>query len=435
MITAWLRSRQRRWQAKQADRERDRLPGWRGLTAFAAAWLILAITATTAGAAPEPPPRHVVQPGDTLATIAQQYGSTVEAIMAANALADPDRITAGQTLVTPPAAAPLLRIEVQPRETLNEVARRFHARPADLLAINELPQSQKLLPGQDLLVPPPPGQPSPALPPGPIDAIVTHPLVVRQGETVSVRIYVDASQSVSVSLKLAPQSVALRQASDGALWGLAAVHALTEPGMAWLDLAWQPAGEAISQTLRWPIQVVDAGYPTYDIVLPPDKGDLLAPDLVQAELERMTALWNAPQTPPVWRRLFQRPVADEYVTSAPFGQRRSYNSGPVSGFHAGQDFAAPEGAPVLAPAAGTVVLAEALLVRGNAVLIDHGGGVFSGYWHLIDNAVSAGQQVQPGDLLGHVGTTGLSTGNHLHWELRVNGFAVDPMQWLTTRFP
>ena len=82
-----------------------------------------------------------------------------------------------------------------------------------------------------------------------------------------------------------------------------------------------------------------------------------------------------------------------------------------------------------------MVLAEPLQVRGNAVLIDHGGGVFSGYWHLTDITVSAGQAVQAGDLLGHVGTTGLSTGNHLHWELRVNGFAVDPMQWLTTRFP
>jgi murein DD-endopeptidase MepM/ murein hydrolase activator NlpD len=149
----------------------------------------------------------------------------------------------------------------------------------------------------------------------------------------------------------------------------------------------------------------------------------------------MIALWSAPATPPAWRRLFLRPVTDEFVTSAPFGQRRSYNSGPVSGFHAGQDFAAPEGAPVMAPAAGAVVLAEELMVRGNAVLIDHGGGVYSGYWHLVDIAVSAGQQVQSGDLLGHVGTTGLSTGNHLHWELRVNGFAADPMQWLTTRFP
>jgi murein DD-endopeptidase MepM/ murein hydrolase activator NlpD len=175
--------------------------------------------------------------------------------------------------------------------------------------------------------------------------------------------------------------------------------------------------------------------PTYDIILPDDKGDLLAPELVQAELERMIALWSEVSEPPSARWLFQRPIAPDYLTSAPFGQRRSYNSGPVSGFHAGQDFAAPAGVPVYAPAAGVVVLADPLQVRGNAVLIDHGDGVFSGYWHLTDIVAQVGQQVQPGDLLGHVGTTGLSTGNHLHWELRVNGFAVDPMQWLTTRFP
>lgn len=412
------------------------LPAWpRLLTSLALACLAFAATALVTWAAPGPPPRHTVQPGDTLAAIAQQYGSTAQAITAANLLADPDQIAPGQVLAVPPAAAPLLRIEVRPREALIEIARRYGVRPAELLAINGLARAQKLLPGQDMLVPPPAGQPSPALPPGPIVDIVTSPAVLRQGETLSVRVYVDASRPVSVSVQLEPQSVTLRRAADGALWGLVAVHALTEPGYAWLDVTWQAAGQPISATVRWPIQVVDAGYPTYDIVLPPGKGDLLAPELVQAELERMMALWNAPQTPPVWRRLFLRPVDDQYRTSAPYGQRRSYNSGPVSGFHAGQDFAAPEGAPVVAPAAGKVVLAEPLVVRGNAVLIDHGGGVFSGYWHLVDIAVSAGQQVQPGDLLGHVGTTGLSTGNHLHWELRVNGFAVDPMQWLVTRFP
>ncbi|MCB0241403.1 MAG: M23 family metallopeptidase, partial [Anaerolineae bacterium] len=82
-----------------------------------------------------------------------------------------------------------------------------------------------------------------------------------------------------------------------------------------------------------------------------------------------------------------------------------------SGYHTGQDFAAPEGVPVLAPASGTVVLAEPLDVRGNAVVIDHGAGVFTGYWHLSQIDVQAGQQVKPGDQLGLVGTTGLSTGN------------------------
>jgi murein DD-endopeptidase MepM/ murein hydrolase activator NlpD len=81
------------------------------------------------------------------------------------------------------------------------------------------------------------------------------------------------------------------------------------------------------------------------------------------------------------------------------------------------------------------VLADELIVRGNAVLIDHGLGVFSGYWHQSDLAVQAGQSVQRGDLIGYVGDTGLVTGAHLHWEMRVGGIAVDPMQWTEMAIP
>ena len=91
--------------------------------------------------------------------------------------------------------------------------------------------------------------------------------------------------------------------------------------------------------------------------------------------------------------------------------------------------------PIYAPADGRVVLADELAVRGSAVLIDHGMGVFSGYWHQSGLAVEAGQMVQRGDLIGYVGDTGLVTGAHLHWEMRVGGIAVDPMQWTRTAFP
>jgi murein DD-endopeptidase MepM/ murein hydrolase activator NlpD len=127
-------------------------------------------------------------------------------------------------------------------------------------------------------------------------------------------------------------------------------------------------------------------------------------------------------------------MAAPRITS-PFGTRRSYNDGPVSGFHGGTDFGAGTGTPIYAPAAGRVVLAEELIVRGNAVLIDHGIGVFSGYWHQSELAVREGQTVQPGDLIGYVGDTGLVTGAHLHWEMRVGGFAVDPIQWTEMAIP
>jgi murein DD-endopeptidase MepM/ murein hydrolase activator NlpD len=82
-----------------------------------------------------------------------------------------------------------------------------------------------------------------------------------------------------------------------------------------------------------------------------------------------------------------------------------------------------------------VVLAEPLVVRGNAVVIDHGMGLFSGYWHQSQLVVQAGQEVQAGDLIGYVGDTGLATGPHLHWEVRLNGIAVEPLQWIQQVIP
>jgi murein DD-endopeptidase MepM/ murein hydrolase activator NlpD len=75
-------------------------------------------------------------------------------------------------------------------------------------------------------------------------------------------------------------------------------------------------------------------------------------------------------------------------------------------------------------------LAEALAVRGNAVIIDHGAGLHTGYWHLSKIDVKPGQAVQAGDKLGEVGTTGLSTGWHLHWEARIGATPVDPLPLL-----
>jgi murein DD-endopeptidase MepM/ murein hydrolase activator NlpD len=90
---------------------------------------------------------------------------------------------------------------------------------------------------------------------------------------------------------------------------------------------------------------------------------------------------------------------------------------------------------VYAPAAGVVVLAEPLKVRGNVVFINHGLGVYSGFYHLSKIETTNGQTVKPGDLVGRVGTTGFSTGDHLHWSLWVNGVYVDPNQWMQEAIP
>ncbi|MFZ0545003.1 MAG: M23 family metallopeptidase, partial [Candidatus Promineifilaceae bacterium] len=107
-----------------------------------------------------------------------------------------------------------------------------------------------------------------------------------------------------------------------------------------------------------------------------------------------------------------------------------YNGGPYTTYHEGVDFSAFGGTPVYAPAAGTVVIAERLDVRGGAVIIDHGLGVYSGFYHMSEVIAQTGQIVAPGDLIGKVGSTGLSTGNHLHWDLLVSGIWVDALAWL-----
>lgn len=147
------------------------------------------------------------------------------------------------------------------------------------------------------------------------------------------------------------------------------------------------------------------------------------------ERARLRELWTAVTPAPLWSGAFQTPIQDFLEVSAGYGARRSYNGGPYLTYHEGVDFSAYGGTPVVAPAAGVVVLAEPLYVRGEAVILDHGLGVFSGYYHLSAVHATIGQQVQPGDLLGEVGTTGLSTGNHLHWDLLINGIWVDAAEW------
>lgn len=147
------------------------------------------------------------------------------------------------------------------------------------------------------------------------------------------------------------------------------------------------------------------------------------------ERARLRELWTIVTPVPLWKSPFITPVENYLSVTANYGARRSYNGGPYLSYHEGVDYSAYGGTPVIAPAAGHVVLAEPLYVRGGAVIIDHGLGLYSGYYHLSAVHASAGQTVQPGDILGEVGTTGLSTGNHLHWDLLVNGIWVDAAAW------
>jgi len=115
--------------------------------------------------------------------------------------------------------------------------------------------------------------------------------------------------------------------------------------------------------------------------------------------------------------------------TSPFGWRQNpFGGGPE--FHPGLDIAAPMGTTVTAAASGTVIMAQWYGGYGNYILIDNGGGISTGYGHLSAIYVTVGQYVQQGQAIGAVGSTGYSTGPHLHFEVRLNGKPVDPTPWL-----
>jgi murein DD-endopeptidase MepM/ murein hydrolase activator NlpD len=100
------------------------------------------------------------------------------------------------------------------------------------------------------------------------------------------------------------------------------------------------------------------------------------------------------------------------------------------GFHPGIDISDPRGTPIGASKAGTVIFAGSMSGYGNFVIIDHGGGYATGYAHQSRIACHEGQDVKQGQIIGYVGSTGHSTGNHLHFEVRVDGHPQNPMRFL-----
>ena len=186
-------------------------------------------------------------------------------------------------------------------------------------------------------------------------------------------------------------------------------------------------GGAYDRTFLGDLVVVEAQAGVEQITLDPETAALLSPELVAVDNETRFQRFREVSGPRLWDGPWTIPTAGE--AEAAFGVLRSYNGAPATDWHHGYDISAETGTPIAAPAAGRVVFAQELPVHGLGVILDHGAGVYSGYWHMSQIEVSSGQAVTPGDLLGRVGTSGLSTGSHLHWEVIVQGHDVDPIQW------
>jgi murein DD-endopeptidase MepM/ murein hydrolase activator NlpD len=211
------------------------------------------------------------------------------------------------------------------------------------------------------------------------------------------------------------------------LYAFLGLSALMEPGS--YDVTLHLHADGLDVDTSFPLEVEAGRYGFQFIDPPPSLNKLLDASLMSRESEYL-AFWRLVRSPERrWQFPLDFPLPRPASVSAGYGDRRSYG-GMVDGYHSGVDYRIWSGVPVLAPADGVVILTDTLEMRGNVVLINHGWGVVTGYWHLSKIDVNIGDEVKCGEPFAYVGNTGLSTGSHLHWEMWVNGVSVDAEQWL-----
>ena len=245
------------------------------------------------------------------------------------------------------------------------------------------------------------------------------------GDTLSIVIQTDSAGSQSPTVSLKQKTYPAFSVGQNRFRVLLPTTPLDKPG----TLQIRVAGEGEVKNLSVPLR--NRSFPVQRITLPPGKAGQSA---TQFELNRVAAFKKLVTPQKFWNGPFLKPNRGS-ITSI-YGVRRYYNGKFANDYyHRGVDYAGGYGSPVTAPASGRVALvgrvAQGFRVHGNVIGVDHGQGVTSIFMHLSRIDVKEGDFVKAGQVIGAIGSTGASTGPHLHWGLYVNSLAVDPVPWRT----
>src|SRR5262249_13697761 len=223
------------------------------------------------------------------------------------------------------------------------------------------------------------------------------------------------------SAKWNDRTIRLFPQPDGKKFGLMPVSVKDQPGPSSIEFLSKDGSTLATEKFL----VRATHFPSENVRLAPDIEALHStPD----EIKLLTDFRNEVSDSRFWQDPLQPPV-DVCVTS-PFGVKRLHNGKPTGEFHGGVDQRTPAGEAIRAIADGKVAFARKFNVLGNAAGIDHGQGLESMYLHMSQLVVADGAPVKKGDVLGYAGSTGRSTGPHLHWVLYANGVNVNAAQWI-----
>ncbi len=244
----------------------------------------------------------------------------------------------------------------------------------------------------------------------------------KQGEVLWIEVPVNNSQG-TVSGILLKRKIPFFPVTDTRVAAVVGIDMQDPPGLQELSIKVQTSNQ--TDHLSYSVLIMKEDYAIQHLTLPKNKVDLDSKTLKRVRLEQkeMSAAFRHLGTHPLWDGAFLEPVKG--TVTGRFGSRRVINGQPRRP-HSGEDIAAPQGTPVYAINTGTVVATMDHFFSGKGVIIDHGIGLFSMYFHLSDIDVQPGQALSKGEVLGKVGATGRATGPHLHWGIRLNGARVNP---------
>jgi len=179
------------------------------------------------------------------------------------------------------------------------------------------------------------------------------------------------------------------------------------------------------------LKVIDGNYAKEQIKVNPAKVNPKSKEVrkrISKEYAQAMKIYTTVTPKSYISRPFIQPLTSK-ITSA-FGKARIYN-GSLKGYHSGTDFRASMGTPIVAANDGKVVLVAKRFYSGGTVILDHGEGIYTCYFHMSKFAVTKGEMVKRGELLGKSGQSGRVTGPHLHFSARINGVQVDPLQLIS----
>ena len=379
---------------------------------------------------------EIISFGDSLRSLSRRTQVSDEQLIRLNRLISPTELYVGISLIIPTQedqSSLSTRLTPSTGESLLELAIKQNSDPWTLTSLNKLEGTWQALPGDILYSTADNNEGNATGLPSAFTSASIDPLPLVQGSTEVIRVQTKEDVSLSGMLVDQPLHFSLDNGGQVALQG---VYALLEPGVYPLRVEAALSDGSI-QSYEQMVLVTAGGYLNEDIPL--NDPSTLDQSVTETELQNILAI-TAPYTPTrYWNGVFSSPAVDPNCFTSQYGTRRTYkviNSDiEVPGFHTGLDFCGGEGLQISAPAAGRVVFAAPLTVRGNATIIDHGWGIYSGFWHQSQILVNVGDMVEQGQVIGIVGGTGRVTGAHLHWEVWVNGIQVNPLEWLSQAYP